>query len=70
MSHIAAPRQQALLARLQALPPDKLTEVEDFVEFLVQRNEDRELVAAARMATEPALARIWDNPEDAVYDDL
>lgn len=70
MSQIAPSRQQALLARMQVLSPQKLAEVEDFVEFLVQRTADRELVAAARRATEPALAQVWDNPEDAVYDDL
>jgi hypothetical protein len=42
--------------------------VEDFVDFLAQRDGDRQLVLAAAAASEPAFAKVWDNPEDDVYD--
>jgi len=51
------------------LPPARVAEVEDFVDFLVLRNADRELVHAAAAASVPAFAKVWDNPEDDVYDE-
>jgi hypothetical protein len=41
--------------------------VEDFVDFLFQRDTNRRLVRAAAAASEPAFAKVWDNPEDDVY---
>jgi len=32
--------------------------------------QDSSLVTAAAKVSEPALAAVWDNPEDAAYDDL
>ena len=60
----------ALLAKLQQLPPQRLAEVEDFIDFLRSREEDRELTRAATAASAPAFAKVWDNTEDAVYDRL
>lgn len=45
-------------------------EVEDFVDFLLQRYEDRRLVRAAAKLSEAVLARVWDNHSDAAYDKL
>jgi hypothetical protein len=59
-----------LLEKLHALPPEKLAEVEDFVEFLLQKDEGRQLRRAAMKMSEPALREAWDNPEDAAYDEL
>jgi hypothetical protein len=39
------------------------------VDFLALRNADRELVHAAAAASVPAFAKVWDNPEDDVYDE-
>lgn len=60
----------ALLKKLEGLSPARLAEVEDFIDFLKSRDEDRALTQAAMAASEPALKAIWDNPEDAVYDHL
>ena len=57
---------QALIEKLKALPPEGVAEVEDFVDFLRLRNEARSLTRTA----EPAFAKIWDNPDDAAYDNL
>jgi hypothetical protein len=59
-----------LLQKLHALAPEKLAEVEDFIEFLLQRDEDHQLRQAAMRMSEPALRDAWDNPEDAAYDQL
>ena len=49
-------------------PSEQIAEVEDFVEFLRHRGQDRELARAAATASSPALEAIWNNPEDDVYD--
>jgi hypothetical protein len=59
----------ALVEKIQGLPPEKLAEVEDFVDFLAQR-EDRRLVRAATKLSEKAFKKVWDNPRDAAYDRL
>ncbi len=61
---------QPLVDKLKKLPPERLTEVEDFIDFLNQRIHDRALTRAAMSISEPVLEKIWDNDEDAVYDEL
>ena len=61
--------EQAILEKLKQLPPERLAEVEDFVEFLRQR-EDRQVTRAAADLSEKAFKRVWDNPTDAAYDRL
>ena len=59
-----------LIEKLRALPPEKLAEVEDFVDFLRARSDDSNLSRAAARASEAAFGRVWDNPADADYDRL
>jgi hypothetical protein len=59
-----------LIQKIRALPPDKAAEVEDFVDFLCLRDEDRRLARAATKLSEAAFGRVWDNPADADYDRL
>ena len=68
VSAMTQPAYSSLIDKIQALPPEKVAEVEDFVDFLRQRSFDRQLVAAAAKLAEPALGAVWDNPDDAVYD--
>jgi hypothetical protein len=63
--------EQALLEKLRHLPPEQVVEVENFVDFLAQRQaEEHRLTQAASRLAEPAFAHIWDNPDDADYDRL
>ena len=62
------PVRQALIEKLNALPINLLEEVEDFVDFLCSRDRDRSLAYAAGLASAPAFAKVWNNPEDDVYD--
>ena len=48
---------------------EKVAEVEDFVEFLAQR-DDRQLTQAAAKLAKKAFRKVWDNPVDAAYDRL
>jgi hypothetical protein len=58
------------MAKIRDLSDGRVEEVEDFVDFIRGRDEQRELVQAAAVLTEPSLAAVWDNPEDDVYNDL
>lgn len=60
--------EQRLLEKIKRLPPEKAAEVEDFIDFLSQR--DSELARAATRLSEDAFKRIWDNADDADYDHL
>ena len=59
-----------LIEKIRILPPEKLVEVEDFVDFLRQREEDRWLIRGAAKLSEAAFQKVWDNPDDAAYDQL
>jgi hypothetical protein len=61
---------QGLIEKIQTLPPERLEEVEDFVDFLRLREQERSVSRAAAAASSPAFAAIWSNPEDDVYDAL
>ena len=63
-------RAQALIEKISDLPLERIAEVEDFVDFIRQRDLDKGLTRAAARASTPAFAAVWDNPEDAAYDAL
>ena len=62
--------QRTILSKMRDLPPEKVAEVEDFVDFLRQRQEDRRLTLAASQMSQKALAKVWSNSADAAYDRL
>jgi len=62
--------EQQLLAKIRRLPPERVAEVEDFVDFLRGRDEAQQLAQAASRLSEAAFAKIWENPDDADYDRL
>ena len=61
---------EELLEKIKSLPPDKLAEVEDFVDFLSQRDDDRRLARAATKLAEDVFRKVWDHPDDADHDRL
>jgi len=65
-----AVEEQTLLKKIRTLPPEKVAEVEDFVDFLRGRLEDRRLVRAAAKLSVDAFHKVWDNADDAAYDKL
>ena len=62
--------EQALIEKIKQLPPQRMAEVEDFVDFLRAREDEQRLTHAATRASEPSFARVWDNDEDAAYDQI
>jgi hypothetical protein len=61
---------QALIAKIEALPADRIAEIEDFVDSVRLREEDRALTRAAAATSGASFAAIWSNPNDDVYDAL
>ncbi|MGI9065491.1 MAG: toxin-antitoxin system, antitoxin component, Xre family protein [Pyrinomonadaceae bacterium] len=62
-------QDKELIEKIRTLPPDKISQVVDFVDFLTNR-DDRLLVESASKLSEPSFAAIWDNPNDTEYDSL
>ncbi len=62
--------EKTLIQKIQNLPPERVAEVEDFVDFLTARDQDRHLTQAATRLSEEAFRSVWDNSDDAEYDRL
>ncbi len=63
-------REQELVDKIRNLPPEKIAVVEDFVEFLQHRDDSILLTAAATKLSEKSFQKVWDNKDDAEYDNL
>jgi hypothetical protein len=61
---------EALIEKIQALPAERIAEVEDFVDFIRLREQERTLTRASAVTSAPAFAAIWNNPDDDAYDAL
>lgn len=61
---------KALIEKIAALPEERIVEIEDFVDFIRLREQERALTRAAAATSAQAFAAIWSNPEDDVYDAL
>lgn len=64
------PQVKQVLKKLEHLSSDRLSEVEDFIDFLQQRDHSAQLRQDYARASEIAFAKVWDNEEDAIYDRL
>ena len=62
--------EQVIIEKLRALPPNRLAEVEDFVDFLHSRSEAHVLTSTAAKLAESSFSHVWDNESDADYDRL
>jgi hypothetical protein len=59
-----------LTEKIQSLSAEQIVEVEDFVEFVRLRGQERGLIRAASAVSASAFEAVWNNPEDAAYDAL
>ncbi|HET8801142.1 MAG TPA: hypothetical protein VFN01_08160 [Marinobacter sp.] len=62
------PQVEHVLEKLEHLSPDRLAEVEDFIDFLSQRDQDKRLRRDYVQASEAVFNKVWDNDDDAIYD--
>lgn len=61
---------EQLIEKIRQLPPDKIAQVEDYIDFLRMRDHDRMLTNAITKLSEPSFEKVWDNPDDDEYDTL
>jgi hypothetical protein len=61
---------KSLIEKIEALPAERIAEIEDFVDFIRLREHERAQTRAATAASAPSFAAVWSNPEDDVYDAL
>lgn len=64
------PQVQHVLQKLEHLSPERLAEVEDFIDFLQQRDQEKRLHQDFAQASEATFSKVWDNEDDASYDNL
>jgi len=68
--HSGDAQRHNIADKLRGLPPERVAEVEDFVDFLRAREADRQLTRASTRLAEASFHTVWDNPDDADYDGL
>ena len=64
------PQRQSIAAKLLGLSPERIAEVEDFIDFLRARETDRQRTRAGTRLAEAAFRAVWDNADDTDYDRL
>ncbi len=52
--------EQVIIEKLRALPPERVAEVEDFLDFLQTRTEAHQLTRAAGTLAEGVFSKVWD----------
>jgi hypothetical protein len=63
-------QERFILTKIRILPPDKIAEIVDFVDFISQKDQERQLRKAAGKMVEDTFKKVWDNAEDDAYDRL
>lgn len=61
---------RSLIETIEALPPARQAEVTQFVAFVAAREQEASLTRAAAAVSAPTFAAVWDNDDDAAYDEL
>ncbi|MCY7377566.1 MAG: DUF2281 domain-containing protein [Pyrinomonadaceae bacterium] len=61
--------RELLFEKIEQLPPQKIAEVINFVDFLAER-EEKKLIEAATKLSEKAFGKVWNNDDDATYDKI
>ncbi|MFA5906094.1 MAG: hypothetical protein WC836_19335 [Desulfobacula sp.] len=62
--------ERIILEKIRMLPPDKIYEVDDFIDFISRKGRDSQLLQSAARMSENSFNKVWDNCEDDVYDRL
>ncbi|MBI5525576.1 MAG: DUF2281 domain-containing protein [Deltaproteobacteria bacterium] len=62
--------KDAIKRELDNLPDAALPEVLDFVQFLEAKKANTEIAKAAQALSQRCFDKVWDNDEDAVYDNF
>ncbi|MET3120911.1 hypothetical protein AAKU67_000491 [Oxalobacteraceae bacterium GrIS 2.11] len=61
---------QLLLEKIQSLSAERIAQVDDFVDFLRLKEQERSLTRLSAEISAPVFTAIWDNPDDEAYNAL
>lgn len=59
-----------VIEKLDRLSVEQIQQVEQFIDSLQENDSDNKLVFASSKLAESSFERVWNNDEDAEYDDL
>ena len=59
-----------MIKKLDQISPERLAEIDDFIDFIRLRDQNNTLYKDFIRASESAFVKVWDNDDDAVYDTL
>ena len=62
--------ENRLIEKVKQLSVEQIQQVEQFIDSLAQEETERQLTLTTTKLSESVFNKIWDNPEDADYDDL
>jgi len=62
--------ENRIRVKVNQLTVQQIEQVEQFIDSLAENNTDSQLLSASSKMAESAFERVWDNPEDAEYDNL
>ena len=62
--------ENRLIEKVKKLSAEQIQQVEQFVDLLTQEKIERQLTHISTKLSESVFNKIWDNPEDADYDNL
>ena len=62
--------ENRLIEKVKQLSVDQIQQVEQFIDSLTQEETERQLTLTTTKLSESVFNKIWDNPEDADYDNL
>ncbi|MFN3396426.1 MAG: toxin-antitoxin system, antitoxin component, Xre family protein [Thermodesulfovibrionales bacterium] len=62
--------KDAIKEKIETLPDSLLLEVFDFIQFIETKKERILLAKASQELSRPSFNKIWNNDEDAIYDNL
>ena len=62
--------EKSLIETIRRLPPQRMAEVEDFVDFLRGREAGQPFTRAGAEASESSFSQVWNNEDNAAYDRL
>ena len=62
--------ERAFLDKIRQVPPLRIAQVADFVDFLTDREDEQRFTHETGKASEASFVVVWDNDEDAAYDRL
>ena len=62
--------ESRLIEKVRQLSREQIEQVEQFIDGLNAEKSDQSLSLAATKLSESAFNKVWDNPEDDIYDKL